>query len=157
MHVILDGTNMGNTGPGADGFNLNQLYPQDIESIEVLTSMTKLAVYGPSAARGLIIVTSKKGSSNVSTVKYAPGLTTYTPKGYYVSREFYSPKYDIAPSDKPDLRTTVFWTPNLVTDEMGKVNFSYFNTTQPGNYRMVIEGIDISGNLARKTYTYTVK
>ncbi len=156
MHVILDGTDMGNTGPGADGFNLNQLYPHDIESIEVLTSMTKLAVYGPSGARGLIIVTSKKGSSSTANTKYAPGVTTYFPKGYSVSREFYSPKYDVSPSDKPDLRTTVFWAPNLVTDEMGKVKFDYFNTEQPGNYRIVIEGIDVSGNLARKTYTYSV-
>ena len=152
MHIILDGNDMGST----ESFNLDELTPELIESIEVLTHMTKLAVYGPNAARGLIIITSKKGGSNANKTKHSPGLTTYNPEGYYVSREFYSPKYDTAPSDKPDLRTTVFWAPNLVTDEMGKVNFNYFNTTQPGNYRMVIEGIDINGNLARKTYTYTV-
>ncbi|MES2651559.1 MAG: TonB-dependent receptor plug domain-containing protein [Bacteroidota bacterium] len=155
MHVILDGMDMGSTE--SDEFDLRQLNPQEIESIEVLTSLSKLAVYGPNASRGLIIVTSKKGSSSTTnTTKYAPGVTTYFPKGYSVSREFYSPKYDVAPSDKPDLRTTVFWAPNLVTDEMGKVKFDYFNTEQPGNYRIVIEGIDVSGNLARKTYTYSV-
>lgn len=154
MHIILDGVDMGSTEP--EEFDLHQLNPQDIESIEVLTSLSKLAVYGPNAARGLIIVTTKKGTPPANTVKYAPGVTTFTPKGYYVSREFYSPKYDAAPNDQPDRRTTVFWTPNLVTDETGMAKFDYFNTDQPGNYRIVIEGMDINGNLARKTYTYKV-
>lgn len=151
MHIVLDGMDMGTD------FNLNDLNPQTIESIEVLTSLPKLAIYGANASNGLFIVTSKKGGALTYTpVKYAPGVTTFTPKGYYVARNFYSPKYDVEPNDKPDLRTTVFWMPNLVTDDTGNITFDYFNTDQPGNYRMVIEGIDINGNIARKTYTYKV-
>jgi len=150
MRVILDGVDMG------AGFSLIDLNPQLIESIEVLTSTSKIAVYGPNGQGGLFVVTTRKGAQSYDVVKYAPGLTTYIPKGYYVARTFYSPKYNVAPSDKPDLRTTVFWAPNLVTDETGKVKFDYFNTDQAGNYRMVIEGIDINGNLARRTFSYKV-
>lgn len=60
------------------------------------------------------------------------------------------------PTDKADIRTTVFWAPNLVSDETGKVKLDYFNTDQVGNYRIVIEGFDVDGKLARKIYTYKV-
>lgn len=150
MRIILDGVDMGNS------YTLLDLDPQTIESIEVLTSIPKLTVYGPMGQGGLFIITSKTGAPSYNTVKYAPGVTTYVPKGYYAARTFYTPKYDVEPSDKPDLRTTVHWIPNLVTDETGKIKFDYFNTDQPGNYRMVIEGIDLNGNLARRTFNYKV-
>ncbi len=150
MRIILDGMDMGNS------YTLLDLDPQIIESIEVLTSISKLTVYGPMAQGGLFIVTTKRGAPSYDAVKYAPGVTTYIPKGYYAARTFYAPKYDVAPSDKPDLRTTVHWIPNLVTDENGKIKFDYFNTDQAGNYRMVIEGIDLNGNLARRTFNYKV-
>lgn len=151
MRIVLDGQEMGKD------FGLGDLDPHTIESIEVLTSLSKLAIYGANAQVGLFIVTTKKGGVlNYNPVKYAPGLTTYGPKGYYPARTFYSPKYDIEPSEKPDLRTTVHWAPNLVTDETGRAAFNYFNTDQPGNYRIVIEGMDAEGNITRKTYTYKV-
>ena len=58
--------------------------------------------------------------------------------------------------NKPDYRTTVYWNPHLVTDPSGETKFNYFNTDQSGNYRVVIEGIDAEGNLARKVFTYLV-
>ncbi len=154
MRIILDGQDMGRGEPG--GFMLSDVSSEMVESIEVITSLAKAAVYGPNAQAGLFIITTKTGADKWPVVKYAPGVTTYTPKGYYPARTFYSPKYDVDQTNKPDLRTTVFWSPNLVTDEFGSARFEYFNTDQPGNYRMVIEGIDINGNIARKTYTYTV-
>ena len=45
----------------------------------------------------------------------------------------------------------------MASDVNGKANVSYFNTDVPGVYRIVIEGIDINGNLARKVLTYEVK
>ncbi len=148
MRVILDGNDVGN--------NLDQVDTRLIESIEVITSTAKSAIYGPKGQGGLLIITTKKGAPVYDAVRYAPGVTTYLPKGYYTARTFYSPKYDVQPSDKHDLRTTVYWFPNLVTDENGKIKFDYFNTDQAGNYRMVIEGIDLNGNIARTTYTYKV-
>lgn len=150
--VVVDGNIMENP------FNLNNdIRTEDIESIEVLMSMGKTAIYGRSSGLGMLIITTRRGPPKWPVVKYAPGVITYLPKGYHNAREFYSPMYDMAPSDKPDLRTTVFWSPNLVTDESGKIKFDYFNTDQPGNYRVVIEGMDIKGNLARKVVTYQVK
>ena len=43
--------------------------------------------------------------------------------GYYQARTFYTPKYDIPQSEynKPDLRTTIYWDPNVVTDKDGNM------------------------------------
>ncbi len=148
--VLVDGNIMD------PSFNLRDINPEDIESIEILMSLAKKAIYGKNSGDGMMLITTRRGPPKWPVVKYAPGVITYTPKGYYNAREFYSPMYDVAPSDKPDLRTTVFWAPNLIADENGKIKFDYFNTDQAGNYRIVIEGFDIEGKLARKIYTYKV-
>jgi len=150
IQVVLDGMNM-----GAD-YSLNDLNPQNIASIEVLTSIPKLAIYGGTATNGLLIVTSKRGNAAAAAVKYAPGLTTFFPRGFNSVREFYSPKYEADIDYTPDLRTTVYWNPNLVSDNTGKLKFDYFNTDQPGTYRIVIEGMNANGDLARKVLNYQV-
>ena len=156
--ILNEGRGIGPVKLIVDGFItdpevlINDIRPEDVESIEVLVSPLKSIVYKGSA----MIITTRRGRQKWPVVKYAPGVVTYFPKGYYNSREFYSPKYDVTPNNKPDLRTTVYWAPNLLTDDNGKAKFDYFNTDQTGNYRIVIEGVDLEGRLARKIYTYKV-
>jgi hypothetical protein len=73
-------------------------------------------------------------------------------------KEFYSPKYGRSlEEDKiADYRSTIYWNPNLRTNNEGEVTFEYFNADKPGTYRMVIEGISSRGNLGRKIYRYQV-
>lgn len=151
MSIVLDGINIG------DGFNLNDVTVQDIETIEVLKSIGNTAIYGQNGVNGVLVITTKRGGGSSNYNRYAPGIVTYHPKGYYNMRQFYSPKYDVTKDEKPDLRTTVYWNPNLVSDTNGKATFDYYNTDKAGNYRIVIEGIDLFGNLSREVYTYEVK
>jgi TonB-dependent SusC/RagA subfamily outer membrane receptor len=151
MSIVLDGMNMGSE------FHLDEIVVQDIESVEVLKSIANTAIYGSGGSSGVIIITTKRGAGTESNYnRYAPGIVTYAPKGYFQIRQFYSPKYDATPDPKPDLRTTVYWNPHLVSDPTGKAVLNYFNTDQAGTYRIVIEGIDVDGNLARKVVTYQV-
>lgn len=138
-------------------FSLRDFPVNEIESVEVLLSIGYTAVYGPAAENGLIIITTKQGKGLSAADVYAPGLAVTRPKGYDVPRLFYSPQYDVNPTNQPDLRTTVYWNPNVISNPDGKAVFSYFNTDQPGNYRVVVEGIDINGYLAHQTFMYTVK
>jgi hypothetical protein len=39
----------------------------------------------------------------------------------------------------------------------GTAKFNFYNTDESGIYRVVIEGINDDGHLARKVYTYEVK
>ena len=150
MAIVLDGMNMG------DDFDLDQIVVQDVESVEVLKSIGNTAIYGMGGGNGVLVITSKRGGATSEYNRYSPGIVTYAPKGFHTIREFYSPKYDTKPDPKPDLRTTVYWNPQVVSDVSGKANINYFNTDQAGTFRIVIEGIDAEGNLARKVYTYTV-
>jgi hypothetical protein len=151
MTVVLDGMNV---GPDF----LDNLIPQDIETIEVLKSIGNTAIYGAQGGGGVLVVTTKRGGSDMSYSRYSPGIITYSPKGYYTAREFYSPQYTPGNNIQgEDRRTTVFWTPHILTAADGTAKINYYNTDEPGTYRMVIEGINDDGHLARKVYTYAVK
>ena len=151
MQIVLDGVNV-------EPDFLDNINPQDVETIEVLKSIGNTAIYGSRGGAGVLIITTKRGGGSYSSNTYAPGIITYSPKGYYSARQFYSPKYSPeTPDSRSDLRTTVYWTPHVVTDANGKVQFSYFNTDLPGTYRVVVEGINGLGQLARNVYTYQVK
>lgn len=150
MRIVIGGMMM------PQDFTLDNIVVQDIESIEVLKSISNTAIYGMNGGGGILLFTTKRGGGSSSS--YAtPGIINIKPKGYHLVREFYSPKYDTNPSNNPDLRTTVYWNPNFSSDAEGKSNINFYNTDQAGTYRIVIEGIDANGNLARKVYTYEVK
>lgn len=67
---ITAGTNplMVVDGVPLEDFNLNNINPQDIESIEVLKDASSAAIYGSRGANGVIIVTTKVGKAGRSTV-----------------------------------------------------------------------------------------
>jgi TonB-linked SusC/RagA family outer membrane protein len=50
---------------------LASINPNDIESIEVLKDASSTAIYGARAGNGVIIITTKKGSSGAAQVKYS--------------------------------------------------------------------------------------
>jgi hypothetical protein len=152
MHVIIDGI-------GSDAFILSNLNANDVESIEVLRSIGYTSIYGGQGGGGVLIITTKRGGGDYSYQRYAPGIITYMPKGYYKARVFYSPQYDKPETNAriPDLRSTIYWNPSIITGKDGKASFEYFNADTKGTYRVVVEGIDDNGNLGRQVYHYKVE
>lgn len=150
MQIILDGTSVGSDF-------LDNVQPQDIESVEVLKSGGTTAIYGSRGAGGVLIITTRRGGDTGYST-YAPGIINITAEGYYAVREFYSPKYNASQNIRAaDKRTTVYWNPNVVTNETGTAKFNFYNTDESGTYRVVIEGMNLDGRMARKVYTYEVK
>ncbi|WP_426668871.1 carboxypeptidase-like regulatory domain-containing protein [Mucilaginibacter sp. McL0603] len=155
MLIVVDGvelvSNPGDPPPNIDGIN-----PGDVETVEVL-KYASASIYGMAGGNGVIIITTKKGGGvnpkNIASV----GILPITVQGYYKAREFYSPKYESnITSNHPDLRSTIYWQPELVTDKDGNASFDYYNADGTGNYRVVIEGIDEKGNIGRQVYRYKV-
>jgi hypothetical protein len=137
---------------------LAAISPSDVEGIEIIKSDYNLAVYGDQGSAGVIEITLKKGGSMFSSAPLT-NVARVLVNGYSVQREFYSPAYD-KPADnnrEADMRSTIYWNPNIVSDAEGKAKISYFTADQPGTYRAVAEGIDIDGRLARQVYTFSVK
>ena len=153
MVVIVDGALL-------DGDYLDNLNYNDIYSIEVLRSGSFLSIYGSSAPGGALVITTRRaGDSNYITSTIPAGLITYPFKGYFRAKTFYTPKYTHAKTEAEpfDLRNTIYWQPNVITDKDGKASFEYFNADTKGTYRVVVEGIDDNGSLGRQVYRYTVE
>jgi hypothetical protein len=152
MEIIVDGIPV-------DADFLNDLVASQIESVEVLRSIGYTSIYGGRGGGGVLIITTRKGGPDNNIQRYAPGVITYSPKGFHKTREFYAPQYDNPKTNTqvPDLRSTVFWKPNIVTGKDGKTSFEFFNADTRGTYRVVVEGIDEDGNIGRQVYHYKVE
>ena len=60
---VVDGLPVGSAG------NLQQINPADIESIDVLKDASSTAIYGSRGANGVIIITTKKGTTGKPTIE----------------------------------------------------------------------------------------
>jgi hypothetical protein len=159
MEVIIDGLPVEQPHKPGDPIVLEELHADDIESVEVGLGAHYGAIYGSRAAGGVIIITTKRAKKINNYYREAPGVIVYTAKGFYKAREFYSPQYDNPKINQKmaDLRSTIYWNPNIITDKDGKASFEYFNADGKGTYRVVVEGIDADGNLGRQVYRYKVE
>jgi hypothetical protein len=79
--------------------------------------------------------------------------------GFDEPRIFYSPKHHSAlESDyKPDLRTTLFWEPDIKAVNNKDVFLNYFNADNPSKVKIVVEGITTSGIPVTAKTEYEVK
>jgi len=55
---------------GVPGLSLNSVAPQDIESISVLKDASAAAIYGSRSASGVILITTKRGTQQRTSVEY---------------------------------------------------------------------------------------
>ena len=87
MDVNIRGTGTISTGSTAatlvliDGIegNMNNLNPDDVESISVLKDAAASSIYGSRAAFGVILITTKKGKAGKASVSYAGNARYYGP------------------------------------------------------------------------------
>ncbi|MEZ4772403.1 MAG: SusC/RagA family TonB-linked outer membrane protein [Bacteroidia bacterium] len=75
---VLDGLALDNSSTGGAINPLTFLNPEDIESIDVLKDASATAIYGARGANGVIIITTKRGKTGVSSFNYngSLGLST---------------------------------------------------------------------------------
>jgi TonB-linked SusC/RagA family outer membrane protein len=66
---------------GVQATTMQDLNPNDIESIQVLKDAGAAAIYGVSGGNGVIVVTTKRGKSGKSTFSYDAYYGTQVPKG----------------------------------------------------------------------------
>jgi len=153
MVLIIDGAISNET-------KLEDINPNTIHSIEVLKSKSYLGVYGGRAGGGALVITTKRaGDKSYFNSDAMPGTLEYTINGFYKAHEFYTPKYKNL-QDKAiatDMRSTIYWNPDIITDSDGKASFDFYNGGTKGTYRVVIEGINDDGDLGRLVYRYKVE
>jgi len=79
--------------------------------------------------------------------------------GFNEPRIFYSPKHpaNLETAYKPDLRTTLFWEPNIKIENNKEVLLNYYNADNPSKVRVIVEGITTSGIPVTGIKEYEVK
>lgn len=153
-------------GAAVDLTRLGGVDPKTIDQIEVYNSDGLSGINRMNNTDGVIVISSKKAEKKPLDKELLNELLTpqysavkFNPKGYYLTREFYSPKYDATKTGAlgGDLRTTIYWNPKVITDKNGTATFDFFNADGTGSYKAIIEGIDNNGNIGRTVYKYTVR
>lgn len=150
---VVDGVPVG-TGLNANFSSVGLISPQDIESIEVLSSPEATAGFGSAAVGGVILINTKRKT----TTEYDPDNGTLKfihkiikPRVFSVAREFYVPDPIVKKENKrDDLRTTVYWNPLVTTDRNGEANVSFYNTDATSAFRITAEGVSGAGAIGRK-------
>jgi hypothetical protein len=170
VHLIIDGLDTEFFRP--DGITLYEYFKQyfdyydaeEIKGIEVMTT-TRNAMYyttrfldpmaNPSD-HAFIEVTTRSGHGPF--VKKAVGTYVYRPMPFTVPKLFYAPKYTAnSTPDMTDIRSTIHWEPNIITDKDGKATISFYTADNPGKYTFIIEGADLGGSVGAKRGDITVK
>ena len=99
---------------------------------------------------GAIAIYTRRGTE----VKSSPSNSSMQKSfvaGYTRYKEFFSPDYTVPqPYNDPDTRTTLYWNPYVFTDPKNhKVRLSFFNNDNSKKLRVIIEGVNADGKLAR--------
>lgn len=133
----------------------------DVDKIDILTG-AEASIYGSGAGGGVISILTKRGNPNYDySQDEAMGVQNFRIAGYYPTKEFYAPKYDVdIPENlRPDFRSTIFWSPKIKTDANGKASITYFNTDAQTKVNLNLEGISSTGIpvVAKTTYSVGLK
>ncbi|TSJ42654.1 hypothetical protein FO440_00230 [Mucilaginibacter corticis] len=76
------------------------------------------------------------------------GVVSYRPLPLLYPQQFYSPKYNVTSNvTVPDYRTTLYWDPNITTDQNGKARVSFYTSDIKDKYTIKISGIDTNGGI----------
>jgi hypothetical protein len=139
-------------------FDLNQINMMDIERVDIFNGINAVAAWGSRGRSGVISITTRKGeftSSRENKIQF--NSKTIYPLGYIVPDEFYSPKYETEAQKAnfvPDLRSTLFWKPNVNTGEDGKASLDFYTSDDLSSYSVVVEGITDDGLIIHKTLQF---
>jgi hypothetical protein len=152
-----------------DGY-LNYYTAEDVVGIELMFNpkynrayASNLVPGGGSASAGDRVGTPKFNSRayiEITTrskqgpfMKATPGTYLYKSLAFTFPKQFYSPKYTAKNKSTAvgtDMRSTIFWEPNIITDAEGKAAVSFYSADKVTGYSVIVEGTDMQGQLGHK-------
>ncbi|MCX6220666.1 MAG: TonB-dependent receptor plug domain-containing protein [Bacteroidia bacterium] len=139
-------------------YDIDEIDPFNIERIAVLKG-TEASILGGDAAGGAVVITTKKGFVN-KVISPVYNMKEVTPFGYQKPAEFYSPRYETSEqrnNGQPDLRTTIYWNPNILVSSLGESVFDFYTADASTTYTMLIEGITSEGAIIHGINRISIK
>jgi hypothetical protein len=117
-----------------------------VDRIDVLKSSFATNIYGFLGFYGVINLITKAGGvpDDYKLVEYSAKLKI---SGYSASRIFYSPQHlaDSNSDFNPDLRSTLYWKPEINLERSKEVILNYYNGDNSSLVRLIAEGITTTG------------
>jgi hypothetical protein len=140
------------------GSTIDEISLYDISRLEVLKGgLAVMTVAGGTggmgSAGGVLLLYIDYGSNERQREQVALNRKIIRLLGYQKPAEFYSPKYETAKERenmrKPDLRTTIYWNPDVRADAEGNASFDFYTADAITTYSVVIEGVSDNGFIVR--------
>lgn len=138
-------------GIEVDSDMLRSLNIYDVAEIALLKGPSA-AFYGTRGGNGAILISTKRGFDQTLRKSEVFNIKAASPLGYQPLKEFYSPRYDTPEqrrSPKPDLRTTLYWDPDVEVGADGTASLDFYTGDSAGTYTVTIEGITADGRFVR--------
>ncbi len=136
---------------------LNEMNTQpDVLTTIPMTDVAYIKIFRPpffgapgGGSGGAIAVYTLKGSDSKNTS--SQGLEMTRLGGYTTYKEFYSPDYSVPVTNTdPDLRTTIYWNPYVLTTAKSRVvRLEFYNNDLSKKLRIILEGVNAEGKLTR--------
>lgn len=106
---------------------------------------------GGGGSGGAIAVYTRKGSEARKSNTNSRGMESALLGGYSKFKEFYSPSYEkSADSFDPDVRTTLYWNPYVLTNKKNpRVKLEFYNNDISKKLQVVLEGVNGEGKMIR--------
>jgi hypothetical protein len=147
--VLLDGVALANP---------DRIFRYDPLKVRKLDVIRSRYVLGHSMFNGIASFSSYEGTFDGYDLN--PNLVAIDYAGLQLQRNFYSPAYETKEQLErriPDFRTTLFWTPAVVTDKTGSASIEFYSSDLTGKYMIVVQGMDKEGNFIAESKVIEIK
>ncbi len=145
--IIVDGLILNSRGDADNSTEmLRRLAPADVERVMVISRLNNASMYGAVPENGAIIILAKP-HENPYLKPESGGLSENWMPGFIRPEVFVTPDHskDDEKNFKPDLRTTIYWNPHIITNRRGRVKISFYNSDEARNLQICIEGLSKDG------------
>jgi hypothetical protein len=136
-----------------------------VERIDIIDNPTASLIRGivqvndstTSISQGVVSII-LKGNNELDNLPEYHSVNT-TVSGFDEPRIFYSPchKVSLEKDYKPDVRSTLFWKPDIVLKDQKEQLVNFYNSDNPGRIRIVAEGITGTGIPVSASVEYEVR
>lgn len=132
---------------------LTSINVSEIKMIDFLNDPVQTALFGR-GNKGSVIYIYLKKIDDYSKEPTVLGINQaeVMPLGYTQPAAFYVPKYQVESVRKdnlPDLRSTIYWKPDVKSNENGEAYLRFYTADGTGTYTITAEGITPTGEVIR--------
>lgn len=122
----------------------NKIFSLDPLKVSKLSVVPRRYLYGTGFFSGIASFETYNGK--FEHFELDPSLIAVDYEGLQMQREFYSPRYNEPNSNRlPDLRTTLYWTPELQAIPSKKSSLHFYTSDIKGKFMVVLEGLSNKG------------